>query len=427
MEHETLMVAFSQGSKGMSYQKMRKDRLKEDNVAYASTPTPNSSIVLVPPPKNVFPPNLSQRRKKSNDKEKKRRKNANIKALRSLREELHLITPLRRKNSSPFLHVNPCWLQCPYIQRLLITTIGYKYGHATGESREMTFLEYNNNFSIIAVIPRIMLRSNGPIASYRIESRSMAASSICQEERHALLQSGWWGQYPNISDHCHWKGIYCNEAASVIHISSSVLTIPPSKELRRIQKLNLTAFPHLESLLLYGMGLTGTIPQPISTLKNLTVLDLSRNRLHGSIPIQLANLSQLTRLSLYNNSLTGSIPYSLGQLKNLQYLYLDSNKLEGSTPLCFEHFQTDNSHYVIVPSEFCQYNYLMSLSLLSPAGSIPTQLANLTQLKYLYLYNNLLTGSIPSALCQLKKLVHLDFQSNILEGSIFVCFKHFRN
>ncbi|KAL2337492.1 hypothetical protein Fmac_011938 [Flemingia macrophylla] len=109
----------------------------------------------------------------------------------------------------------------------------------------------------------------------------VASSSINEKERQALIHSGWWANYRNISDHCHWNGISCNERGSVTAIDGTVLKIPPSKELRRIQNLNFTAFPSLVKLNLYGMDLTGTIPQQITTLTNLTVLDLSINHLHG--------------------------------------------------------------------------------------------------------------------------------------------------
>ncbi|KAL2337496.1 hypothetical protein Fmac_011942 [Flemingia macrophylla] len=130
----------------------------------------------------------------------------------------------------------------------------------------------------------------------RIRSGGVGAAELA-----GGVESGWWNDYRNISNHCHWKGIYCNEAASVIDIFTYDLNIPPSKELRRIQKFNLSAFPNLEYLSLNGMGLTGTIPQQITTLTNLTLLDPSGNRLHGSIPVQLANLTQLNQLSTLFN------------------------------------------------------------------------------------------------------------------------------
>ncbi|KAL2337456.1 hypothetical protein Fmac_011902 [Flemingia macrophylla] len=61
----------------------------------------------------------------------------------------------------------------------------------------------------------------------------------------------------------------------------------------------------------------------------------------------------------------------------------------------------------------------MALYIFHPiAGSIPIQLANLTQLTRLYLHDNLLTGSIPSTLGHLKKLFDLDLHSNQITGFI---------
>jgi len=110
---------------------------------------------------------------------------------------------------------------------------------------------------------------------------AMHSSSINQE-REALLHSGWWNDYPNITNHCDWDGISCNLAGNVIIIGGSTMNIPSSKELLWIQKLNVTVFPNLEYLYLDGMGLRGTIPTQIATLTNLSYLILSNNHLHGN-------------------------------------------------------------------------------------------------------------------------------------------------
>lgn len=193
----------------------------------------------------------------------------------------------------------------------------------------------------------------------------LSNSSSINEERQALLHSGWWNDYKNTSmDQCKLYGIICNGARSVTHIYSPYLIIPQSKKLRLIQDLNVTAFPSLVNLHLNGMGLKGSIPIEISTLTKLTYLDLSYNHLQGkvrsialtnvtillvalsllnyrylflafhqiagSIPVELGNLTQLVELSLNNNSLTGPIPSTLGQLKNLVHLVLDSNHIQGN-------------------------------------------------------------------------------------------------
>jgi len=113
-----------------------------------------------------------------------------------------------------------------------------------------------------------------------LASPTIPPSSINQE-RQALLNTGWWNDYRNISDHCDWDGISCNEAGTVTAIQSWRMKTP-SKELLWIQKLNVTAFPNLVTLYLYGMGLRGTIPTQIATLTNLTHLVLANNHLHGN-------------------------------------------------------------------------------------------------------------------------------------------------
>ncbi|XP_029124851.1 LOW QUALITY PROTEIN: probable leucine-rich repeat receptor-like protein kinase At1g35710 [Cajanus cajan] len=248
--------------------------------------------------------------------------------------------------------------------------------------------------------------------------------SSINEERHALLQSGWWNHNLSISRHCEWVGITCNEAGSVTEID---LYDPPSKELRRIQNLNLTAFPNLVVLDLYGMGLTGSFPTEVTTLKNLTYLYLTHNHLHGSIPVQVGNLTQLVDLCLYNNSLTGSIPSTLGKLKNLQYLLLSFNRLEGTIPTELgnltqlkEFYLSNNLLNGSIPSTLGQLENLTILFLDSNhiQGPIPVEFGNLKCLEKLFLSNNLLTGSIPPSLGKLKNLTDLFLDSNQIEGHI---------
>ncbi|XP_027907546.1 probable leucine-rich repeat receptor-like protein kinase At1g35710 [Vigna unguiculata] len=255
---------------------------------------------------------------------------------------------------------------------------------------------------------------------------TISPSSINQE-RQALLNTGWWNDYRNISDHCDWEGISCNEAGTVTAIDSWYMKTPSSQELLWIDKLNFTAFPNLVSLYLRRMDLRGSIPKEIATLTNLTTLDLSNNRLQGSIPPQLANLTQLQVLSLYNNSLVGSIPSTFGHLKNLYVLYLDSNDLEGSIPpelgnltRLQQLFLSRNSLAGFIPSTLGQLIDLRFLYLDANKlqGSIPLQLANSTHLLELILSNNSLTGSVPSTFGQLMNLEALYLDSNKLEGSI---------
>ncbi|QCE02935.1 protein brassinosteroid insensitive 1 [Vigna unguiculata] len=248
-------------------------------------------------------------------------------------------------------------------------------------------------------------------------------SSSINQEREALLNSGLWNDYRNISDHCDWKGISCNEAGSVTAIDSWYMKTPSSQELLWIDKLNFTAFPNLEHLRLTGMGLKGSIPTQITTLTNLSDLVLSNNHLHGSIPPQLGNLTQLQVLSLSRNSLAGFIPSTLGQLINLQYLSLESNKLQeefGNLKVLQSLHLSNNSLNGSIPSTLGGLVSLVYLYLDSNQiqGHIPEELGYLTKLQVLQLSHNKISGLLPPRLLQMEKMSSLYLSSNQLCGSI---------
>ena len=107
------------------------------------------------------------------------------------------------------------------------------------------------------------------------------------------------------------------------------------------------------------------------------------------------------QIDLTSNQLNGSLPPELANLTNLRYLYLRSNQLSGSIPI-----------------ELGNLTSLESLSLYSNqlSGSIPPELGNLAALQHLFLDDNQLSGSIPVDLMNLTALVDnaSDFRHNLL-------------
>ncbi|CAI8591338.1 unnamed protein product [Vicia faba] len=77
---------------------------------------------------------------------------------------------------------------------------------------------------------------------------------------------------------------------------------------------------------------TGNIPNEITELYGLVVLNLSTNHITGQIPETMSNLLQLSSLDLSNNKLTGTIPSSLSSLSFLGSLHLSNNNLRGVIP-----------------------------------------------------------------------------------------------
>jgi hypothetical protein len=75
-------------------------------------------------------------------------------------------------------------------------------------------------------------------------------------------------------------------------------------------------------------GLTGEIPDWISTQKTLGTLDLSENQLEGTFPVWLAEMN-VESIVLSDNNLKGSLPPSLFNHTNLKFFhYLGTTFME---------------------------------------------------------------------------------------------------
>ena len=112
---------------------------------------------------------------------------------------------------------------------------------------------------------------------------------------------------------------------------------------------------------------------------------------------------RVQRLSLSFNGLSGTIPEELGNLTNLRWLNLWNNDLSGT-----------------IPAELGNLTNLQSLNLLGNDlnGPIPAELGNLTNLESLYLYENELSGTIPAELGNLTNLQGMYLNQNRLSGTI---------
>ena len=113
--------------------------------------------------------------------------------------------------------------------------------------------------------------------------------------------------------------------------------------------------------------------------------------------------SRVAEIILTDKSLDGSVPAELAELTGLQILHLYENQLTGS-----------------IPSELGSLTALTDLRLYDNrlTGTIPSELGSLTALTDLRLYENQLTGPIPSELGSLTALTDLRLYDNRLTGSI---------
>ena len=114
--------------------------------------------------------------------------------------------------------------------------------------------------------------------------------------------------------------------------------------------------------------------------------------------------NKIVEIRLSYNRLTGSIPAQLANLSNLETLDLESN-----------HYLAGN-----IPPELGNLNNLQKLYLSDTqlTGSIPTELGSLVNLKELYLEWTNLGGSIPSQFGNLVSLEIFSAYYSQLTGSI---------
>ncbi|TYG78120.1 hypothetical protein ES288_D02G032200v1 [Gossypium darwinii] len=194
-------------------------------------------------------------------------------------------------------------------------------------------------------------------------------------------------------------------------------------------------FASLKTLHLSDCGLIGPLPnQGWCDLRNLEVLDVSRNALEGMLPHCFSNLTSLRELYISRNHF--QIPLSFApfaNLSNLKALSIDENKmvLEPSFYTSIPKFQlevisllkciTSQQLSRKVPT-FLYYQYdlrYVDLSHNNFSGTVPTWLLeNNTKLEVLILKGNSFTGPLSLSPALISNVFSIDLSENKLQGQI---------
>ncbi|KAK4490979.1 hypothetical protein RD792_001700 [Penstemon davidsonii] len=230
-------------------------------------------------------------------------------------------------------------------------------------------------------------------------------SQFSATERTTLLNlKQEWGDPPilqswnDTSSPCDWLEIQCSGDGSVTGIT------------------------------LTNYNLNGIIPNSISTLQNLTVLNIAFNFFKGNFPTAILNCSKLQTLDLSQNLFVGNIPASIDRLNSLQLLDLGANNFTGDIPpeignltqLQTLHLYSNlfNGRY---PNEISN---LLNLEVLGLAyndflpAAIPPEFGNLRKIKYIWMTHAKVVGKMPERFTNLSSLEHLDLSANDMEGEI---------
>lgn len=163
----------------------------------------------------------------------------------------------------------------------------------------------------------------------------------------------------------------------------------------------------LEKISVLECSFSGTIPNSLSSVSTLRLLQMKNNDVGGTIPSMLLSLPNLETLGLHGNQLVGSIP-SIQTDRNegrsvLRSIALGSNSLEGTLPDGIEQLES------------LQFLYAQENDL---TGEIRLEIMDLPLLEQLWLYDNRLTGEIPSVSSSNRDLKDLFLNGNDLSGNL---------
>ncbi|KAF3946846.1 hypothetical protein CMV_026932, partial [Castanea mollissima] len=168
---------------------------------------------------------------------------------------------------------------------------------------------------------------------------------------------------------------------------------------------------NLESLILSGNLLNGTIPSWVYTIPSLQYLLLDNNRFTGQIDEFQHN--SLNDLDLSNNNLHGHLPISIAKLVSLSYLNISFNNISGPLEsVMFSKLKTlqiiDLSHNPLLSfSNYSIVDYtlpkLSNLHLSScNISDFPDFIKSMDSLEELDLSNNHIKGNIPIWLLEVE-------------------------
>ncbi|KAL9661761.1 hypothetical protein QQ045_026589 [Rhodiola kirilowii] len=223
--------------------------------------------------------------------------------------------------------------------------------------------------------------------------------NLVQKDINGVL-SNW---QPN-TDPCKWYGVVCS--SSLNRVTQLDLS---QCNLYATLSATFSSFSSLKSLSildLSGNSFTLNSTSLLHLPASLTHLQMSFSGLVGSLPDNMfKNCPNLVSVDLSFNNLTGTLPSNLLQSADkLQYLDLSYNNISGSISTL--KFSTNS----------CNSLLQFDLTANRLTGSIPLSISNCTNLKTLSFSSNQLTGEIPAGLGELKSLQKLDFSNNFING-----------
>eukprot|EP00977_Amphora_coffeiformis_P017048 scaffold5478_cov161-Amphora_coffeaeformis.AAC.2 len=186
---------------------------------------------------------------------------------------------------------------------------------------------------------------------------------------------------------CEWRGTVLTDSGDMVRLG-----------------VHCDADGSIVEINLNGNGLKGEIPQELTRLSTLRILQMSSNRdISGQLPSDLDQLTRLEHVAFSRNELTGPIPTELCGLSTLRHIYLGFNEIEGAIPDCIDNLAN-------LETLFLSNNLL--------TGFLPESLSKLRNLQLLWLDDNMLMGDITTTFNRLPLLRAIFLEDNDFEGTI---------
>ncbi|EOA32907.1 hypothetical protein CARUB_v10016232mg [Capsella rubella] len=206
---------------------------------------------------------------------------------------------------------------------------------------------------------------------------------------------------------CEFAGIVCDSGGNVIEInlgSRSLINRGGDGYITDLPFDSLCDMKFLEKLVLGNNSLRGKIHHNLRKCKRLRYLDLGINNFSGEFPA-IDSLRSLEFLSLNASGISGKFPWSsLKHLKILSFLSVGDNRFYPNP------FPTE-----ILNLTALKWVYLSNSSI---TGEIPEGIKNLVLLQNLELSDNEISGDIPKGMVQLRSLRQLEIYNNYLTGKL---------
>ncbi|KAI3822945.1 hypothetical protein L1987_10546 [Smallanthus sonchifolius] len=183
---------------------------------------------------------------------------------------------------------------------------------------------------------------------------------------------------------------------------------------------------NMEIIFLSENKVNGLIPDRLFESNDLLILELSQNNFSGKLPKNIGNAKRISHLFLSENSFSGQIPLSISRIDGLKRLDLSKNRFSGvnfpvwgeNSNLSFLDLSYNNFFCKIPVLNFPKGIRVLYLGGNKFYGNLPRSLTRLVNLTLLDLHENSITGYIQDTLPQITTLEALILRNNSLQGFI---------